>query len=342
MLGRILFMSEIPLYGGFVSTVVRVGDTVRRTPPENADFVRRLLVFLAERGWPGAPRFLGTDERGRDVLGYLDGHVAWQPDQPPDVWSGRSLAEVARLAREFHDLTAGSELAGDAEVVCHNDLSPKNTIYRDMGNGLQPVAFIDWDLAAPGRRIHDVAFICWQYLDLGPRIAEVRDAVAGIRLICEAYGLADRTELVETVLWWQDRCLRGIQEAAEAGQASALALRDAGVIGEVQEQRRWVREHRDGLHTGIQPLAATWPPILTAASPGTHVVLTEYGCAYELRHERLGRRAASRRRGGKRHLLGSPRPVHQAGVPHAADQQDRRVRSHLGRAMARRHRRGLR
>jgi len=31
-----------------------------------------------------------------------------------------------------------------------------------------PVAFIDWDLAVPGRRIHDVAHVCWQYLGLGP------------------------------------------------------------------------------------------------------------------------------------------------------------------------------
>ena len=245
-------MTDVPLPGGFVSSAVRIGDTVRRTPPENAEFVRRLLVFFAERGWNGAPRFLGTDENGRDVLGYLDGHVAWQADQPPDVWSSRSLADAARLVRAFHDLTAGSKLASGAEVVCHNDLSPRNTIYRDLGAGLQPVAFIDWDLAAPGRRIHDVAFMCWQYLDLGPRIAEVGDAVAGIRLMCDAYGLADRTELVETLLWWQDRCWRGIQASACAGTASGLALRDAGAITEVRAAWRWVSEHRDQLHTGIQ------------------------------------------------------------------------------------------
>ena len=70
--------------------------------------------------------------------------------------------------REFHDLTAGTPLAAGAEVVCHNDLSPKNTVHRDGGTGLAPVAFIDWDLAAPGERIHDIAHVCWQYLALGP------------------------------------------------------------------------------------------------------------------------------------------------------------------------------
>jgi len=62
--------------------------------------------------------------------------------------------------------------------VCHNDLAPNNTVYSrngagpgDGGAGLRPVAFIDWDLAGPGRRIHDVAHVCWQYLGLGPRAA---------------------------------------------------------------------------------------------------------------------------------------------------------------------------
>jgi len=158
MPGHDVRVADIALPGGFVSTVVRIGDTVRRTMPGNAAFVHRLLDFFAERGWAGAPRFLGTDELGREVLSYLDGHVAWETEQPPDVWSERSLTQIAGLVREFHDLTAGSTLAGAAEVVCHNDLSPKNTVYRDLGTGLQPVAFIDWDLATPGRRVHDVAF----------------------------------------------------------------------------------------------------------------------------------------------------------------------------------------
>jgi Ser/Thr protein kinase RdoA (MazF antagonist) len=49
-----------------------------------------------------------------------------------------SSAEVARLVRQFHDLTAGTPLAGDQEVVCHNDLSPKNTVYRDDREGMRP------------------------------------------------------------------------------------------------------------------------------------------------------------------------------------------------------------
>lgn len=81
----------------------------------------------------------------------------------------RSLAAVARLTRRLHDLTAGTALAGEAEVACHHDLSPANTVYDVSGGWWRPVAFIDWDLAAPGRRLADLAHLCWQYAGLGPR-----------------------------------------------------------------------------------------------------------------------------------------------------------------------------
>ena len=35
-------------------------------------------------------------------------------------------------------------------------------MYRDDGAGLAPVAFLDWDLAAPGDRIHDIAHVCYR------------------------------------------------------------------------------------------------------------------------------------------------------------------------------------
>ena len=223
-----------------MNEVVRVGDTVRRA--RASVFVHRLLDHLD--GWSGAPRLLGVDSRGREVLEFLDGHVAWEPDQPAAVGSDESLVRVARLVREFHDLTTG--LAGDQEVVCHNDLSPKNTVYRDLGEGLRPVAFIDWDGARPGRRVHDVAHVCWQYLALGPG-AEVAEAARGIRVISDAYGLVDRGELVDTVLWWQDRCWRGI--LADPGP-SGERLRAAGIVEEVRADHDWVAEHREELIAG--------------------------------------------------------------------------------------------
>ncbi|QFY07317.1 phosphotransferase [Nonomuraea phyllanthi] len=235
-------MSETPLPGGFVNSVVRVGDTVRRTRGRRAAYVRDLLRLFERSGWAGAPRFLGVDERGREILSFLPGHVAWEDVQPDGVGSDESLARVAALVREFHDLTAGTPLAEGQEVVCHNDLSPKNTVYR--GAEPRPVAFIDWDIAAPGRRVHDVAHVCWQYAGLGPAVTDPDAAAGRVRLICDAYGLRQRGEVVETVLWWQDRCRRGIEADAAAGLAYAVGLRERGVVEQVRACHDWVAEHR--------------------------------------------------------------------------------------------------
>lgn len=244
-------MVELPLPGGSVNDVVRVGDTVRRPTGDRAHFVHQLLQHLAQHGWTGAPRFLGVDEWGRETLTFLDGYVAWKSARAPEIYSTDSLVQVARLVREFHDLTAGTALAGEHEVVCHNDLAPKNTVYRDAGSGLLPVAFLDWDLAAPGSRIHDVAHVCWQYLDLGPAVTDIAEAARHMRLICDAYGPIARDRVVDTILWWQDRCWRGIEAAATTGDTAMARLRDSGAVDAVRCAYNWVADHRGELDAAL-------------------------------------------------------------------------------------------
>ncbi|MEV7231320.1 MULTISPECIES: hypothetical protein [Polymorphospora] len=65
-----------------------------------------------------------------------------------------------------------------------------------------------------------------------------------MRLIADAYGLLDRAALVETILWWQDRCWRGIAAAADAGEPAMVRLRASGAVDEVRAVHRWTAEHR--------------------------------------------------------------------------------------------------
>lgn len=244
--------SEQPLPGGFVSDAVRVGDTVRKAPPHDPDFVRRLLRHFEEHRWNGAPRFLGTDDEGREMLSFVDGVVPWRHEHEPTVIrSARGLAAVARRVRQFHDLTAGTALAGGHDVVCHNDLSPRNTVYRDVDGFLLPMAFIDWDLAGPGERVHDVAHVCWQYVGLGPAVQDDPAAAGLVRVVADAYGLADRAALVDTILWWQERCWRGIEAAADAGDAAMIHLRERGTVDDVRAAHDWTSDHRRLLEKAV-------------------------------------------------------------------------------------------
>ena len=155
---------ETELRGGTHGPVVRVGNTVRRIPAPASEAIHALLRHLESVGFTGAPRCLGLDDQGREILTFIEGDVAVRLDgaQLSDyVRSDSTLAQLGRLARELHDATVGFEappgtewsyLEGaprDGDVICHNDLGPWNTVFR----GGAPVAFIDWDGAAPAPRI---------------------------------------------------------------------------------------------------------------------------------------------------------------------------------------------
>ena len=240
-------MEDGALNGGNVSDVRKIGDAVVRKQGRSAHFVHALLRHLADVGWVGSPRVLGVDDDGHETLTFLEGVVPWQPPVPDWACSDAALTALARLVRQLHDLTADSDLAGSAEVVCHGDLAPGNTVYRSTAAGLAPVAFLDWDLAGPGRRIEDVAHVCWQWLDLGPGVPDVAEAARRIALIADAYGLIERGDLIPAILWWQDRCWRGIETAAVDGDPAMQRLVSDKVPDQIRQSYAWTVAHQDEL-----------------------------------------------------------------------------------------------
>ncbi|MDQ1614642.1 MAG: hypothetical protein QOJ60_581 [Actinomycetota bacterium] len=86
-------------------------------------------------------------------------------------------------------------------VICHNDLSPANTIWSSDG---APV-FIDWDLAAPGPPIWDLAYAAYRFVPLYDDAAcerlgiPVRPRAPRLRRFVAAYGEVDLSELLDTV-----------------------------------------------------------------------------------------------------------------------------------------------
>jgi Phosphotransferase enzyme family len=169
--------------GRTTSGVVRIGDTVRRPRKANSEFVRRVLAHLAVKGFEGVPRSLGSDEAGREVFSFIEGDVPCELGFIGD----HTLSVAAGLIRKFHDLNADLVADGSqfgTEIVCHNDLSPCNFVFRD---GL-PVAIIDFDATAPGTRAHDLGYSAWLWLNIGsPEIAPTEQK-RRLRLFIAAYG----------------------------------------------------------------------------------------------------------------------------------------------------------
>jgi hypothetical protein len=210
---------EIPLPGGDINVVVRIGDTVRR-PPEPRG-VQALLIWYERAGFDGAPRFLGLDEQGREILSYVEGEPAFAPvPYGDDV-----VAAIGRLLRAAHDAQAGfvppsdpgwqrRELSGDGEVIGHGDLFWTNVIFRD---GL-PAALIDWEIARPMTRALEVALAAtyWAGIRIDRQLVEwglpLDRRGERLRLLCDAYGLdADQRSTLfdELIAHRRDRVERG-------------------------------------------------------------------------------------------------------------------------------------
>ena len=56
-------------------------------------------------GFDGAPRYLGTDDQGREVVTWIEGDVPLPP-YPAWAMTDRALADLGELVRRLHEATA--------------------------------------------------------------------------------------------------------------------------------------------------------------------------------------------------------------------------------------------
>jgi len=197
---------EEPLIGGRnASEVVRVGDTVRRARDPGSASAARLLGYLEASGYPYAPRHLGVDDRGRDILTYIPGGTTNHPSQRADG----AYARGAVMLRELHDLTAGHPLAAGRECVLHGDPGPFNAIFRD---GI-PVAFIDWTSCRPGARLDDLGYLAWTWCIQAEGNVPVDAQAAHLRELRDAYGPVPAEALINAMIRSQDRIVQHSERA---------------------------------------------------------------------------------------------------------------------------------
>ena len=221
---------EIPLSGGRITDgVVRVGSTVRRPRNAASPFVRSLLNHLERKGFSAAPRYPGTDEQGRDVLTYIPGNVPtkWQ------FYSDETIRLAGRLLRAFHDATVGCELLLGKPVICHHDPAPNNVVFQ----GTRPIAFIDFDMIAPGERLEDLGYMAWSWCisaKAGRQPVETQARQVGI--LASAYEIdgVDRQNLFDSIVECQTRNIQFWLERKDKGNSESD-------IAKIQQMIEWTR-----------------------------------------------------------------------------------------------------
>lgn len=126
------YENEEMLPGGNVSNVYRSGGTVRRELKPDSTKIHKLLKHLQNKDFSYAPKFLGIDEKGREILTFIEGEAGNYPLKEY-MWSNDVLKDIAKILRLYHDSVSDFPLSDDwkpidntsnkMEVICHNDFA---------------------------------------------------------------------------------------------------------------------------------------------------------------------------------------------------------------------------
>jgi hypothetical protein len=227
-----------------------------------------LLQHLEAVDFPYAPRFLGIDEQGREILSYCEGIAGADGSAGPGfgahVWAmvvpDDGLARFAHLLREYHDairdFAAPSEApwasapdeAHPENVICHNDFGPWNIVWRDGS----PICIIDWDYASPAPPLHDVAFalewsvpfasddecLTWRRFDKPP------NRIHRIEVFADAYGLTSTDGIVDAVIARQRAFRATVLDHAARGIPESVDEVESGYLDTVDARIEWTKQHR--------------------------------------------------------------------------------------------------
>jgi hypothetical protein len=243
---------EIPLEGGNLNHgIVRVGDTVRRAAGPWTPGVHALLGHLTEVGYP-APRPIGVDEQGREVLSFIPG-VAAHPDHLDVLATREGVHRAGRLVDDYHRAQEsfvaprgsawqdnGRDPSGSGEVLAHNDLSPWNLVVGRRW------VFIDWDLVAPGRRNWDLAWALHSLVGLWPESTHGHtETCARITAFCDGARVEhrDRGRLLDAVVERTAHNASEIRRRASSGDPAYCRMLELGHAERWESGTRHVQSH---------------------------------------------------------------------------------------------------
>ncbi|WP_078380724.1 phosphotransferase [Sutcliffiella halmapala] len=253
--------NEELLTGGNVSQVYRTGDTVRRELKPDSTKIHKLLKHLENKCFSYAPKFLGIDDDGREILSFIVGEAGNYPLKEY-MWTNDVLKEIAKMLRLYHDSVSDfimedgwqsiDHTPQPFEVLCHNDFAIYNIIFNDK----RPVGIIDFDVAGPGPRLWDIAYTLYTCVPLSRFcLSETGEKVyynslkhadhlkQRVRLFFETYSGGVEGDYLEMVLLRLEGLCQTITRKASEGDIAFQKMIDEGHLEHYENDIKFIREH---------------------------------------------------------------------------------------------------
>jgi hypothetical protein len=233
---------------------VRVGDTIRRPAHVGTPAIQALLQHLEAKNFP-APRAMGIDSKGREILSFIEGRASTWPW--PEILLGPVGAEiVGRMLRRYHDAVAdfsgphvwmtGSRAPSEGEVICHGDFAPHNLIWR--GDVIAGV--IDWELVHPASPIEDVGYAAWMSVPLRPDsdlqhigFSSPPNRRERLSALARGYGRFDSQSIIEATLLLQDKSTAEMEDRGRRGVEPWKTYLAAGLAERNRRDHAWLLEN---------------------------------------------------------------------------------------------------
>lgn len=255
------YANEEKLTGGNVSNVYRSKNTVRRELKPDSVKIHKLLQHLENKGFHYAPKFLGIDEKNREILSFIEGEAGNYPLKEY-MRSNDVLKEIAKMLRLYHDAVSEFPLLDDwkpmdhtpnnIEVLCHNDFA----IYNIIFNNEKPVGIIDFDVAAPGPRIWDIAYTLYTcvplsrtyYTESGEAVHYESAQHAGrmkerIKLFVQSYGKSMDEDYLGMVLLRLEALCTYMKRKANEGDVNFQRMMDEGHLEHYEKDMKFIRDY---------------------------------------------------------------------------------------------------
>jgi hypothetical protein len=242
-------VAEERLDGGNTGGAVRSGDTVRRAVGPWTPAVHALLTHLAAKNFAGAPRPLGFDDQGREILTFIAGETVGSR-KPWPAWTHAedTLDQVARWMRAYHRAVADFVPPPGAVwrevgtwspglIIGHNDTAPYNAAWHQG----TLAGFFDWDFAGPATPEWDLAFAAFSWVPLHARHVVAAEGFTDfaarprrLRRFLRAYGWpATEAEFLPVVQARVQAHADGVRRLAAAGDETFGRLLSQGVADDL-------------------------------------------------------------------------------------------------------------